>query len=365
MLVLHPNHQHLPGNAEMSKTAKIPVASLVLLAAGVIFSGAAPGDSLATGTSLFPITVNGRCGYINREGKIKVSTQFEWCSEYFEGRAKFAEGRKYGFIDEMGNIAIKATFDEAEKFSEKRAAVKVGAKWGFIDRDGSMVVPPQFAKVSSFSEGLAVVRVDTLSGFIDQTGQMVIKPSFYWAEPFSNGFALVVGREPFDYSFIDRSGKNLFGRTFAFARSFSEGIAMVGLRRDLKNIGFEFIDVSGKVLSSMNPVRTRLHVRPVSEGLAIVSVEGHGYGYVDRTGNLAIQPRFESAEPFSEGLAAVELGGKWGYIDRTGRFVIPPRFRLEGAPFTNGLAMIQIETAAGIRRGYIDRTGKWIWRPTL
>ena len=38
------------------------------------------------------------------------------------------------------------------------------------------------------------------------------------------------------------------------------------------------------------------------------------YGYVDIDGQWVIAPRFESAQPFSEGLAAVCQGGLWGYI---------------------------------------------------
>ncbi|KDR55184.1 MULTISPECIES: WG repeat-containing protein [Oscillatoriales] len=41
------------------------------------------------------------------------------------------------------------------------------------------------------------------------------------------------------------------------------------------------------------------------------------YGYVDTTGKTIIQPQFYGAEPFSEGLAVVQLngyydGGSWG-----------------------------------------------------
>jgi hypothetical protein len=39
------------------------------------------------------------------------------------------------------------------------------------------------------------------------------------------------------------------------------------------------------------------------------------YGFIDRTGNLVIAPRFENAGGFFAGRALVQLGGKWGYID--------------------------------------------------
>ena len=39
--------------------------------------------------------------------------------------------------------------------------------------------------------------------------------------------------------------------------------------------------------------------------------------------DMAIQPQFDEATDFSEGLAAVKIGGKWGFVDKSGKFVIP------------------------------------------
>ena len=52
------------------------------------------------------------------------------------------------------------------------------------------------------------------------------------------------------------------------------------------------------------------------------------FGFIDRAGQFAIQPTFESARDFEEGLAAVRIEGRWGFIDTTGRIVIPPQVRL-------------------------------------
>ncbi|MBU4447092.1 MAG: WG repeat-containing protein, partial [Proteobacteria bacterium] len=57
-----------------------------------------------------------------------------------------------------------------------------------------------------------------------------------------------------------------------------------------------------------------------SGGLAPAKI-GEKCGYVDRKGNLVIQPRFLNARNFSEGLAAVEVCSGWGYIDRSGKLV--------------------------------------------
>jgi hypothetical protein len=46
--------------------------------------------------------------------------------------------------------------------------------------------------------------------------------------------------------------------------------------------------------------------------------DGALWGFIDATGKTAIQPKFEDAEPFENGVAPVKLGGRWGYVRADG-----------------------------------------------
>lgn len=86
------------------------------------------------------------------------------------------------------------------------------------------------------------------------------------------------------------------------------------------------------------------------------------WGYIDKTGRLIIPFKFDMADDFSEGLAAVEIKEKTGYIDKTGKFVIPPRF-LSGFPFSSGMALVvfrrfEEDKLHMNKLGYIDKSGK-------
>jgi len=118
------------------------------------------------------------------------------------------------------------------------------------------------------------------------------------------------------------------------------------------------------------------------EGLAIVNVGGRGQdvdqrrlarspspndvdsedkgpmGVIDRTGTLVVEPRFGRAFHFQEGTAAVMVDGKWGFIDRRGEYVIEPRFD-EASPFQEGRANVRI----GKQWGFIDRKGDFAVEP--
>jgi hypothetical protein len=55
-----------------------------------------------------------------------------------------------------------------------------------------------------------------------------------------------------------------------------------------------------------------------SEGLARVELNGK-WGYIDKEGKEVIPIKYDWARSFSEGLACVKLNGKWGYIDKEGK----------------------------------------------
>jgi hypothetical protein len=75
--------------------------------------------------------------------------------------------------------------------------------------------------------------------------------------------------------------------------------------------------------------------------MAMVVSEGGLRGYINTSGDYVIEPRFERARSFSEGLAQVRLDGKWGYINETGDIVIAPAFDKAGE-FYGGEAGVKI-----------------------
>src|SRR5262245_48506613 len=74
------------------------------------------------------------------------------------------------------------------------------------------------------------------------------------------------------------------------------------------------------------------------QDLAPFKNEAGVYGYKNSSGKVVVAPKYMSALPFSEGLAAV-WSGKGGYIDVTGKEVIPLQFATAQS-FHNGVAKV-------------------------
>jgi hypothetical protein len=106
------------------------------------------------------------------------------------------------------------------------------------------------------------------------------------------------------------------------------------------------------VVAAISPVR--------AESTLLFPVQKDGkWGYIDRTGRVVIAQKFESAERFSEGLAAVVLDGKHGYIDAQGAMALVPREKPAGPvhrPFREGVAAVRGEGGVG----FLDRSGKLV-----
>lgn len=92
-----------------------------------------------------------------------------------------------------------------------------------------------------------------------------------------------------------------------------------------------------------------------SEGLACVQFDNKKYGYIDLNGRVAIQAQFNEAWSFSEGLAAVKIENKYGYIDKTGNMVIQDQFDY-AYDFNQGKAMVEI----GEKKYHINQAGNLI-----
>lgn len=88
------------------------------------------------------------------------------------------------------------------------------------------------------------------------------------------------------------------------------------------------------------------------------SADGQSYGYVDSSGEWAIEPEFEFAHDFVEGLAAVVQAGQYGFIDDSGAVVIEPEYDFAD-DFSDGLAVVLVDGSYG----YIDASGQVVIEP--
>ncbi|MDM4720077.1 WG repeat-containing protein [Micromonospora sp. WMMA1363] len=204
-----------------------------------------------------------------------------------------------------------------------------GERWGFADPGGDLVIAAEYAQAQPFHEGVAWVRRPTTDrwSLIDLAGATVLEPSWPAVRPFSDGLAWVSHGEPGGWQAVDQNGGVAVSPGFAETRPFRRGVAAV--RRE----GWGAVDRTGRLV-----VPTRYHGFATTlangrhidgftdEGLAVMDVAGR-YGVVDRTGRMVVPPVHPALAIHPVAFLVAVSTGRWGALDRRGEPLIDPVHR--------------------------------------
>ncbi len=251
-------------------------------------------------------------------------------------------------------VAIASTIYSSDDQPEKSVIlfpVSHENLWGYMDAAGKIVIEPQFNMAFEFAEGVAQVMVKDRWGYIDPSGKFVIEPKFARSDRFYEGFA----RVSFDPTvtefpgYIDKTGTLVIPTEGAeYLGKFSDGLAPMKIKGK-----FGYIDRNGKFV-----IQPKYDIADsFTEGLARVAIkkdQKYKWGFIDKTGTPRIPLQFDDAGNFSEGLACVGVGELFGFIDSNGNFAISPKFDFAG-DFAEGLAPVH-----NVKFGFVDKTGKMI-----
>lgn len=127
-------------------------------------------------TSLFPVTINGKLGYVDRRGKEIIHPIYDGANSFSEGIAWVKSGGKWGIIDASGKYVLEPKFDDCRDFSEGLAMVKNNGKWGYIDKNGTFIIPSRFDAIKTFRGGLARVKIGDNWGLLDKNNKYIWDP---------------------------------------------------------------------------------------------------------------------------------------------------------------------------------------------
>lgn len=341
-------------------------------------------------TVLYPISLNNHWGLINRFGDLVVYPYYDWMDYSFEGYARYVRGSKTGFLvvnpqplDGRRHDTLRVEFDYADRFFGGLAVVMNEGRWGMIEQSGRLLVPLAYDGVLRFQDGFAAVQRNGLCGFIDRAGKLRIPMQYKRVRSFHDGFAAVQltdGR----WGYIDKRGSLVWedqsGRVTMLG-DFHEGVARV--RGKLPDGRERWGYLNRAFRFAIDPAYEE--ARDFHDGLAAVKVDGR-WGFITIAGRWAVQPRFEAADDFDDAVgsgdfvlnggdrgrglndepatgglyAKVKLNGRWGFIDRTGRWVLVPQFE-EASAFFRSLARVSRDDSFA----YITERGKVVFDPRV
>ncbi|MDY2881674.1 MAG: WG repeat-containing protein [Romboutsia timonensis] len=94
-------------------------------------------------------------------------------------------------------------------------------------------------------------------------------------------------------------------------------------KKKIMSISAVFVSFILGVCTSLYSHFNHLELPPIDINSELTPIEKNGkYGYIDKDGKIVIEPQYDLADAFNEGLAMVQINGKHGYIDKDGNVVI-------------------------------------------
>lgn len=345
---------------------------------------------------IYTVVQDGLFGFYHADGTVLAEPVYAYAEDFRNGMAVVspADTDRYGYVDLDGRMAVAARYRQAYPFSQDRAFA-VRDRSGvlvLLDREGQELASFPDAEFPlcaglQFSEDLAVIPVrvqsaeeeeesaeiaeaaeteveepvlayrvvdregrevctltdayvDIRGGYHD--GRIAVAAAGEWTD--DEGFRADEGA----WGYRDTTGELVIEYQYDEAAPFSEDVAGVGLRDDRDQIRYGFIDVAG---SEVVPVKYEGFVS--CENGAGALLQNGLWGYMDPSGQMRTDFRFNRADPFSEGVAWVRSGTRQSAVDTAGTVL----FSVAGQdvlPCSGGVIPVRDEDGLW---GVYDRSG--------
>jgi len=311
-----------------------------------------------------PFRKDNRWGLITEEGKILIEPKYDNIPGKENESWPFLHAEKWGILDNTGNAIVDAQFDGSRGFSNGQAACQEAGLWGAIDLSGNWVIEPQYSELGEFRDGLSAAQKDGLYGFINETGEVVIDFQFQEVLDFYDG-ACAIFEEDMIY-FIDKSGKTISEKYLRYAGPNKDFLMHV-----MKDEKWGIVKPNGDFLLPIEydlPKAMGQVVHMIEDGMIPIK-KGPLLGYANSKGEVVVEPKYVTIDPFCEGLsrvsildpkysmgktpesmeAAGDISGvfNFGFIDKSGKEVIPLQYT-SAQRFEFGLVFVNtIDTETG------------------
>jgi hypothetical protein len=245
---------------------------------------------------------------------------------------------KYGYADRQGNLRIQPRFVDAMPFAFGRAPASEGGlqEWGFINAQGTWLVRPSFTALGNGRRAIGEINIApkylTLSKgsflswrvtlregvsesyLIDEKNQVHRRSSDQW-DFFPPE---VVTRRAVEMNaqlaVIDDQSRFFF--YLPLEREDLQGERPAGI-----------MDREGNILSKpVYALTDDIFVWSASRNFPMLIKQKNRYGYIAPDGAILVPPRFSDADSFFSGYAKVKEGQLWSLLDTDGKRAAPAVF---------------------------------------
>ncbi len=137
------------------------------------------------------IKKNGKYGFIDDRGRLRIANRYEDILPFHEGLAAAKIRGKWGFINREDKIAIQPAFEEVASFKDGYARVKQHGKYGLLKKDGQMALDARYDQINVQHNGRILITSEKSVGLADAAGNILLQPKYESVQDLNTGYVIV------------------------------------------------------------------------------------------------------------------------------------------------------------------------------
>lgn len=172
---------------------------------------------------------NGKYGFIDDLGRLRIANRYEDIKPFSEGLAAFKIRNKWGFINRDEKIVIQPTFDDVEPFSDEYSIIKQKGFYGYMNNEGRVVLPARYHAVEVLKTKRLLLTLNNLKGLADEKGNVLLHPKYEFIHDIGNGYIVV--KQDGKYGLATLKGLNTIPQMYDYLMYDAENERYLALKK--------------------------------------------------------------------------------------------------------------------------------------
>lgn len=290
----------------------------------------------------YPWLENEKFGYINQEGQLLISCQYEEASPFYDGLAIVSKQGKYGLINKRNEPVVDLVYDEILEPHDHFFIAQQNGRYGLLNKQGKTAISFQYNDIQRLDNGQYLLEDSSGFFLLNNTAQQLSSVPMVYdevaqylkglaadsldqqisSEQLTNSQAPVINSLPQVFVKNGKKGLKLNNKEL-LAPTFEDISAYIGNYAIAKKKGkYGLLDLGAKTILNF-------------EYSAIRYVTGLGYlieqngllGVYNPANGFLVPFAFEGIKPFENNYILVSLAGKDGLLDLKGKVVLAPNYQ--------------------------------------
>lgn len=153
------------------------------------------------------VMIDGKWGFVDINGKLRVSNQYDEIGRYNEGLAPYKLLGRWGYIDKWEDIIVQPRYDSVSNFKAGLCVVVNKGKFGLINAKGKITLECEYDNLYRLKTGGFLTLKDKKYGLAGKDGRLLILPRFDQMNDLNNGF--VIASRKGKYGLMSNDGVNI------------------------------------------------------------------------------------------------------------------------------------------------------------